>query len=174
MDNIDPDTHEQEFFANLLSDSELDDSVCEEYQAKLRSQVLDTFDRSCDPHRLSGPAVEKSVTTLHWNSRNSLLAIASIAACLICVAAFWSADLDILNRTVVVQPQPVSMEDIDPLLLAAIADVDAWQGTVPADAFFNALAQCEIQLETRRQANTANEMRWLYESLISNPKTPKG
>ena len=180
MDNIDSDTNEQEFFAKLLSDSKLDDSACEEYQAKLRSQMLNVFDSSDISNETSDSVVPQSVTTIHRINRQTLLAIASIAACLVCVATFWSAGLSVFNRFAAAKPQPVSSENpvssgkIDPLLLATVAEVDAWQDTVPADAFFDALAQCELQLETRMQANTTDEMRRLYESSLFTPDTPKG
>lgn len=174
MDNIDPDTNEQELFAELLRNSELDDSVCEEHRAELRNQVLDAFDRSDAPDESFDPVVQQSVITNHWNVRNTLLAIASIAACLIFAATFWSANWSGIDRSVVVEPEPASSENIDRLLLATITEVDAWKDSVPADAFFDALAQCELQLETTILDNKADEMRWLYESSLSNPEIPKG
>ena len=174
MDNIDPDTKDREYFAKLLSDSELDDSISEEHQEKLRSEVLNAFDRSDASHGASDLVVQQPATTIHWNNRKTLLAIASIAACLICIVALWSAAMKGFDRSVVAKSGPVSDENIDPLLLATVAEVDALKDTVPADAFFSALAQCELQRETRMQSNTADEMRWLYESSLSNLETPKG
>ena len=174
MGSIDSDTNEQELFAELLSNSSLDDDIPVEHQAELRRQMLDAFDRSQVQEEECVPVVIQSNTTFQWNVKNTILLVASLSACLVCVAAFWSTRRNDISNHTTIEAQANASTNVDPLLIASIIEVNAWKDEVSEEALFEALAQCEQQFEAREFANRADEMRWHYESLLTNSEIPKG
>ena len=174
MGNINSDSNEQELFAELMSNSDLNDDIPVKHQAELRRQLLDAFDRSPVQAEEFNPVAIQSNTTFQWNVKNSILLVASLSACLVCVAAVWSTRRNDASNQTTINAQANASTNVDPLLIASIVEINAWKDVVSEDAMFEALAQCEQQIEAREFANRADEMRWHDESLFTNSGIPKG
>ena len=141
--------NERQAFDELLGDDRFDDSVCDQHQSDLRFKVLQAFDQ---------PDREATIAELHVRSSgerrraswSQSLGYASIlAVSLIGLVALWiyagneSADPPIVDHA----PIPDVAEDSR--LLASLAEVNAFRDEVPREAFFDAIAICQLDHEGR-------------------------
>ncbi len=141
--------NERQAFDELLGDDRFDDSVCDQHQSDLRFKVLQAFDQ---------PDREATIAELHVRSSgerrraswSQSLGYASIlAVCLIGLVALWiyggneSADPPIVDHA------PVPDVTEDSRLLASIAEVNAFRDEVSREAFFDAIAICQLDHEGR-------------------------
>lgn len=140
---------ERQAFDELLGDDRFDDSVCDQHQSDLRFKVLQAFDQ---------PDREATIAELHVRSSgerrlaswSQSLGYASIlAVCLIGLVALWIYGENESAGPPVVDHAPVPDVTEDSRLLASLAEVNAFRDKVPREAFFDAIAICQLDHEGR-------------------------
>jgi hypothetical protein len=137
-------------FDDLIADDCFDDSVCEEHQSELRSEVLQAFDRSNREATLV--ELQHVLPNVKPRPASAGLALnysAMAAVCLIGFATFFFYRWREPAEPSLPGDRSVSVATIDPLLLESLADVSAYGDEVPREALFNALAMCQQQYEGR-------------------------
>ena len=141
--------NERQAFEELLGDDRFDDSVCDQHQSDLRFKVLQAFDQ---------PDREATIAELHVRSSgerrraswSQSLGYASIlAVCLIGLVALWIYGGNESADTQIVDHAPVPDVTEDSRLLASLAEVNAFRDEVSREAFFDAIAICQLDHEGR-------------------------
>jgi|GEM_PF-2008247 len=156
---------ERKLFDEFLKESRFDDAVCEKHRSELRVQVLNAFDRSQRDAKVHASKEVVPVVAGNRSASQVIGVVASIAACLLGVVTLIPVrDGDSSHCSVT----EVRLENAttDPVFDAALAEVQALQVSVPPELFFYALAICQKEHEARQANANANQMRWLYESLL--------
>lgn len=156
---------DQKLFDEFLKESQFDDSVCEKHRSLLRVRVLNTFDRSQGDAKLWVSNVVVPVVTGNRRASRVIGVVASIASCLLAmISLFLFSDGNSAHHSVT-EVRTANATN-DPVFDAAIAEVQALRVSVPPEVFFHALAICQNEHEARLADADANQMRWLYESLL--------
>lgn len=141
--------NERQAFDELVADDRFDDSLSDQHQSELRSEMLQAFDR---------PSSEIAVVQLHSPSvgarqlarrKRSLGFGVVVAVCLIGLIAVWTYRRDrSYDGGVVQQPDSTDVTE-DPQRLESLAKVNAFRGEVSREALFDAIAMCELDYEGR-------------------------
>jgi len=141
--------NEQQVFDELLGDDRFDDSVCDQHQSDLRSQVLQAFDQ---PDRKTlRPLVESQMPTGRKRQRasRSLRGVAIMATCLFGLVAIWFSRGNDPPERPIVQHSTVPDVTDDSQLVASLAEVNAFRDEVTREEYFLAIAMCELDHEGR-------------------------
>ena len=147
---------EQRDLGELLGVDSLDDSLNDDHQSRLRSQVLEIFDhaqnKTSQREARITPPPQKSMT---W-TRQSLACIAALAVCAMAVISIRLLDGNASLGTSVVHEQPV--DDIgEQQLLASLSTLDAFRDDVSRDEYFAAIAICQQDHEVRAMSDTEHQ-----------------
>lgn len=141
--------NERQAFDELVGDDRFDDSLSDQHQSELRSEMLQAFDR---------PSSEIAVVQQHVPSvgarqlarrKRSLGFTAIVAVCLIGLVAVWTYRGDRSSDGGVVQQPDSTDVTEDPQLLESLAEVNAFRDEVSREALFDAIAMCELDHEGR-------------------------
>lgn len=156
---------ERKLFNEFLNESRFDDSVCEKHRSELRVLVLNAFDRSQRDAKVHASKVVVPVVAGNRSASQVIGVVASIVACFLgVISLFPVVDRDSSHSPVTaVRPDNAT---IDPVFVTALAEVQALQESASPELYFQALAICQKEQETRQANADANQMRWLYESLL--------
>jgi len=138
--------NEQQVFSELQSDDQFDDSIFDQHQSDLRSEVLQAFDQPDHGTVLAKPQVGS--IERRQRTRRSLGYAAIVAVCLIGPIAWFYHGNSSLNRPVVERPS-VPSTTADSQLLASLVEVNAFRDEVSREALFVAIAMCEQEHDGR-------------------------
>ena len=141
--------NERQAFDELLADDRFDDSVSEQHQSDLRSQVLQAFDqcnRDVAVVDLRTPSANERQRASRTRSRGLMMIL---AVGLIGLVAVWFYRGDRSDGRSVVQRPPADDVTVDSQLLASLVEVNAFRDEVSRQALFDAIAMCELDHEGR-------------------------
>ncbi len=164
------DFNEQTHFDELICDSRFDDTVHEDQQNALRVKVIQTFDES----RRDMTSVEPAVLA-EWNAKRVMSIAAAVAVCLLGIAIYWFSGSGDSSNSTLTEHRVDTRAIIDAMLVASLAEVDAFRDEDSSGAFFRALALSQQGHEARLLDSEAKTMDWYYESDFPRPAdSPKG
>jgi len=140
--------NEQRAFDQLLGDDGFDDSVCDEHQSDLRSELLRVFDQLDRDVTVAELSVRPTRQRQQSSWSRSLGYATVLAVCLIGFVVVWFYAGS--QPHTIVEHAPVADSTDDARLLASLAAVNAFKDEVPLEDFFGALAMCQQDHEGRK------------------------
>jgi len=164
------DSNEQTRFNELICDSRFDDTVREDQQNALRVKVIQAFDES----QRDMTSVEQAAIA-EWNAKRVMSIAAAVTVCLLGIATFWFSGSGDSSNSTLTEHRLDTRAIVDAMLVASLAEVDAFRDEASSGAFFRALALCQQGHEARLLDSEAKTMDWCYESSFPRPAdSPKG
>lgn len=143
--------NERQAFDDLLGKDRFDDSVNEQHQSSLRSDVLQAFGQS---HTDASPVELAEDPTSKQKSRRASRVVGlavMLAVCLFGLVAAWIYSGDSPDERNIVE-EPSVAEDSH--LVASLDEVNLFREEVSPEALFFAIAMCEVDHEGRTRSDS--------------------
>lgn len=142
--------HEKQTFEELIREDQFDDSIRDRHQAQLRAKALEVFGQVKQETPLVQPqSLSQNVPRRRVDRKLVFCYFATIAACLIGIVALTLSRGKESVVDSIVNKQQAPNITVDPQLIASLAALDSYRDDVSPEAFFSAIAMCEIDHEGR-------------------------